>query len=157
MVNATHVYIQTGNGITANATHLAVNAGNGLVNDANGLSLGAPSAITATSTNSTTATSHTHAISEAAIRTLISDAPGHNLRGTYIMAATNFANNTDTAPGDLVAGSNLRPASSYGRTMNNTGLTGTWRCMGYTRNINGWSTAHDISREQETSLFLKVI
>ena len=51
-----------GNGLKLTGTEFTVEAGNGLTQSASGLVLGTPTSITATSTNSATATSHTHAV-----------------------------------------------------------------------------------------------
>lgn len=134
-----------GAGITHYGTQLAyattqIIAGNGLNLGAGGtlgqnttLVLGTPSAITATSTNSVTAGSHTHAITEGTIRTLIADGLRNGI-GTYVQAAKKTAG--DVAAGATVAGSALAPASD-GFDEGVGALTGTWRCMGHGRSGSG--------------------
>ena len=58
--------------------------------------------------------------------------------GSYLFAAPE-ATNTDYSPGSTISGSFLNPASSsledgQSGTTTGTGVSGTWRCMGYSEN-----------------------
>jgi hypothetical protein len=114
---------------------LTASNGNGVLGNPT-LNLGTPSSITSASTNSVTADSHTHALSEASVRTLISEGVEGQV-GTYAFCRWVGYGGTGTLdPGDTVAGSNLRYAAIYSTTSNDgftagtVAATGTWRCMG---------------------------
>ena len=112
----------------------SVSAGDGLTGGGNlaanrTISMGTPSSITATSGNSVTSTSHTHAISEGTIRSLISDGGVGNI-GTYAYLF-NQSGSTLNA-GDTTSGSNLKYSSNNG--IGSGSPSGTWRIMGYSSN-----------------------
>ena len=112
-------------------SRLTLTAGNGLTGGGDlsanrTLTLGTPSSITATSTNSVTGTSHTHEISSATIRELIATM-GVNLVGTFVFARK--LNSGSIVLDQTISGSNLAPAST-GTTGLQSALSGTWRCLG---------------------------
>lgn len=107
------------------------------------IAMGTPSSITATSTNSTTGTSHTHALPESAVRTLIADGTVGAV-GTYALL-TMPGNGAIRAPGFTTAGGNLEYANADGG--GNGSPAGTWRLMG----TIGTATA-----TQRTSLWLRI-
>jgi hypothetical protein len=102
------------------------------------LNMGTPGSITPTSTNSVQANSHTHALSEATIRTLIADG-NVGAPGTYALAQV-IAGGVLT-PGQTVAGSQLEYANASGDGAAGA-LAGTWRCMG---RMTGSSAADRVS------------
>lgn len=123
--------IVAGNGLT----------GGGALNADRTISLGAPSAITYTSQNSVTATSHTHELGEASVRQLIADGTAGAV-GTYAMLRA--VNGGYFRPGDVAPGSSLVHASAGGLethpSMPNPGphyASGTWRCMGMSTSYAG--------------------
>ena len=59
----TNTTYSAGNGIGLSGTAFSVAAGNGLTQETSGLALGTPGSLTGATTNATTATSHTHAVS----------------------------------------------------------------------------------------------
>lgn len=116
-------------------TSRVIAAGDGLTGGGNlsadrPLALGTPSAITATSTNSVTGTSHTHSLSAAAVQTLLANG-GVGQVGTYAILRR-------TAPGAAVPGNNYAASdfdgygSGGGSDFSGT-PTGTWKCMGYVK------------------------
>lgn len=136
------------NGYTTNVGDITgVTAGNGITGGGTTgtptVTLGTPSSITSSSTNSVTATSHTHALSAASVGAL-SASLAVGAVGTYAFLG-NTLSDSDNIAGDTVAGSNLRyagilstsPWSTDYSAGNQTGgvgstntPTGTWRCMG---------------------------
>lgn len=92
------------------------------------IAMGTPSSITATSTNSTTATSHTHEITDATIRTLLASGQAVNVVGSLLYAA--YIGTGEVVYGDTTSGANLRPSNNNG-AQPASGLTGQWRCLGY--------------------------
>jgi hypothetical protein len=115
-------------------TTRTITAGNGLSGGGDlsanrTITLGTPGEITATSTNSVTGTSHTHAITEGTIRTLIA-AGAAGAVGTYAMLR--YAGNNATGslpPGTTQSGSNLRFSAANGSTSGGA-PSGTWMAMG---------------------------
>ena len=131
-------------------TSYTLTAGSGLVGlgtltTPRTVSLGTPSAITATSTNSVTATSHTHSLSEDAVRELISAGNAGEL-GTYAIHKDTDVSGGARFPGATVAGSLLRYATVAG---NDGGRipSGTWRLMG---------RVADTSIADRTGLWLRI-
>ena len=113
----------------------SITAGNGLAGGGDltadrTLTLGTPSSITSTSTNSVTATSHTHEISAATIRALISDST-HGQVGTYAFMYHTLA--TLPNPGTTTAGSNLHYTDVKNDSTTGVSASGTWRLMGDSR------------------------
>lgn len=138
-------------------TDRAVWGGNGLTGGGDltanrTLTLGTPSAITATSTNSVTATSHTHSLSASAVRELIAQSPVGEI-GTYaILRQATGATNKGTTK----AGSALTYAACGGRDEHNGTFTasspaGTWRAMGIASSIDGNGDGPD-----NTTLWLRI-
>lgn len=141
--------LRAGFNLAAGTRNIA--AGNGLTGGGDltanrTIALGTPSSITATSTNSVTSTSHTHALGEAAVRTLISDG-GLGQVGTYAFMA-NVGILTQITPGTTVSGSNLR-YSDNGLEYSSITPSGTWRCMGFARGSGSSSSAR-------STLFLRI-
>jgi len=91
------------------------------------LTLGTPTAITATSGNTVSATSHTHALGESAVRALLAEGLRGQV-GTYAQATKKTAGDVDAAT--AVAGSALAPAAD-GVDAGVGAFGGTWRCMGF--------------------------
>lgn len=109
------------------------------------ISMGTPSAITPTSTDSATGSTHSHSLSNATVRVLIAQsAPG--VTGTFIFAKFNANLN----PGSIVSGGNLyparmmRPGSDWGGRAvidaRATSLTGSWMCLGWSDGANDSAT-----------------
>jgi hypothetical protein len=94
------------------------------------LTIGTPTSISATSTNSVTSTSHTHAIDDSA---LVSTGMAGLAVGTIGTYASFICNDVATvSAGTTVLGSTLTYAStSSGVGLNSGTPAGTWRCMGY--------------------------
>lgn len=154
--------LQGGGDLTANRTlevdstvvrtSRTIYAGSGLTGAGNlsadrTITLGTPGSITATSTNSVSTNSHTHAISEVSIRDLISQG-GAGLKGTYaFLTCTTVANvyAGQTKPGSELAYSNGAGRAGVSGEVNVRRPTGTWECMGY-------STAYDGSRYNNASV-----
>lgn len=114
-------YITAGNGLT----------GGGDFTTNRTIALGTPSSITSSSTNSVTSTSHTHALGEATVRSLIADGPVGAV-GTYAFLTPGGTGRI--TPGTTRAGSTLYytgGSGSFGDEGNNHQPAGTWRCMGY--------------------------
>lgn len=121
---------------------ITLSGGNGMVSSIGNLSanrtitLGTPSAITEATTNSVTATSHTHALGSLAVRRLAAEG-GYNGVGAVCLMGRD-PNAAQINPGTVVAGSTLRYAgittfgSSLDRVRTTLGAvaTGTWECMG---------------------------
>lgn len=120
-------------------TSRVVSAGNGLTGGGNladdrAITLGTPGSVTSASTNSVTATSHTHALSEATIRALIADGALGEV-GTYaflrrglaqgITAGTNYA-----ASGLFYAGAMSSDDTQNAALEGNGSPSGTWKAMG---------------------------
>lgn len=119
----------------------AINAGNGLTGGGNltatrAIALGTPSAITDTSTNSVTATSHTHSLGSLAVRRLLADVNTGDIGTTCLMGRD--PNTTQVSAGQTVAGSSIRYAGLAGYGSSNDRIiitlggaaTGTWQAMG---------------------------
>lgn len=107
-----------------------VTAGNGMadggaIGNNPTITLGTPSAITATSGNTVTSTSHTHSLSESAVRTLIADGTAGQV-GTY--ALLEFQGSGILGPNDTQPGSALRWSTADGWP--GVAPAGTWRLMG---------------------------
>lgn len=128
-------------------TSVTISAGDGLSGGGNltanrTISMGTPSSITATSTNSVTASSHTHEITEGTIRSLISDGSVGAV-GTYAMLRNNSS--TLNTQGSTLSGSNLMysPARGWGTVSGSP--SGTWMCMG-----RAGGSGYNISEERVT-------
>lgn len=140
-------------------TDRTITAGNGLTGGGSlaanrTVTLGTPSAITATSENTVTATSHTHAITSATIRTLLADS-GLGAVGTYAFLRRATANNA-IQKGDSYAGSALRYAGvidsggdykDQQELSDNSAPSGTWIAMG---------SIGSISTQYSATLFLRI-
>lgn len=127
----------------------SVSSGDGLTGGGNlaanrTISLGTPSAITSTSTNSVTGSSHTHRLSSDSVLELISDA-ALGVKGSYALLRDDAVSGART-PGNTLGGSNLSYATCDGGTTSTT-ATGTWRLMGHTAGIN---------LSHRTSLWLRI-
>lgn len=121
-------------------------AGNGMTGGGDGsadrtLTMGTPSSITDTSTNSVTATSHTHALSSLTVRTLFA-AGAANTLGIPVLCRCSVARNTN----DTTAGSNLVPSSASGEAVGSS-LSGTWQCLG---------TCTTENNGNRTTLFMRI-
>jgi len=130
----THAINLSASDVGAPPTSRSITAGNGLSGGGDlsanrTITLGTPGAITATSTNSVSATSHTHAITEGTIRTLIAAGTAGAL-GTYAMLRYAGSNATGSLPpGTTQSGSNLRFSAASGSTSGGA-PSGTWMAMG---------------------------
>ena len=90
------------------------------------ITLGTPSSITSNSGNTVTGSSHTHSLSAATVRVLMSDtSPGQV--GSYIFARRSVSAPQNDA-GFTTSGSNLRESDTSDRTGGT--LSGTWQLMG---------------------------
>jgi hypothetical protein len=118
--------ITAGNGLSGGGTL----AGDRTIN------MGTPSSITATSINEVTATSHTHAITNATIRTLTAESSVSAV-GTYLAAKTDPAASTST--GATRAGSSIVSTNFAGSI--GTTQSGTWRAMGLTSTTSSATSA----------------
>lgn len=113
-------------GIGSAGTVTSVTAGNGMdfteITGTGSVTMGTPGSITDTSTNSTTATSHTHAVS-------------HTGTGDFVMATSPVLAGTPTAPTQTVGNNSTRIATTAfvnaeiandAPLKDGTGATGTW-------------------------------
>lgn len=141
--------LRTAQAINANLAGTVLSGGAGMVSTIGNLTasrtiaMGTPSSITATSTNSTTATSHTHALPASQVRELIANG-SEGLLGTYAFL-TMPGNGAIRAAGFTTAGSNLEYANADGGGNGSPG--GTWMLMG---------TIGTATQTQRTSLWLRV-
>jgi hypothetical protein len=134
-------------------------AGNGLTGGGNlagdrTFTLGTPSAITDSSTNSVTSTSHTHSLSSNAVRALMA-ASTVGLEGTYaFLRGGGF--NTGFTRNSTYAGSGLRYSGITSRSeaqnaqmevANSDAPSGTWRAMG---------TIGAVASRYSVTLFLRI-
>jgi len=140
---------------TAVRTSRTLTAGNGLSGGGDlsanrTITLGTPGAITATSTNSVTATSHTHEISTATVLALTA-AGGVGAVGTYALLRYSGASVSGTeSPGSTWAGSLLRYSAASGSTSSGT-PSGTWRAMGVFTRFDSALTG-----PQHATLFMRI-
>jgi hypothetical protein len=136
-----------------------VNSGNGLTGGgtlANNrtISMGTPSSITATSVNEVTSGSHTHAITENTIRTLISQG-AHGALGTYAFLRRGLNQNIvrgtsyTSSDGLRYAGITTRADEQNDsvENANNDAPSGTWQAMG---------TVGAVSTRYSMTLFLRI-
>jgi hypothetical protein len=119
-------------------------SGGGSIGIARTFTLGTPTAITATSTDSVAATSHTHSLSAANIGTRIGQLAVGNV-GTW--ALMYYANTVYRAPGFALAGASLGFAATVG--YNSTVGAGTWELHGA---LQGNTQGQD-----RTSVWMRVI
>lgn len=107
------------------------------------ITMGTPSSITSTSTNSVTANSHTHQLPESAVRNLIAQGAAGAV-GTFgfLQAASGSSLNF----GQTVSASLLTPSNGEGNPVGGS-VAGTWRCLGFINAGGGGS---------RTTLFLRV-
>jgi hypothetical protein len=148
---------RTALGAAASSTDII--AGNGLTGGGDlsanrTITMGTPSAITATSSNTVTATSHTHALTSATVRTLLSEA-SLGAVGTYAFLRRN-AKHTPILKGEIIAGSALRYAGvidsdgdylSQLELSDNTAPSGSWMAMG---------SVGSITTQYSATVFLRV-
>ncbi len=115
-------------GVVASGS-ITLAAGSGLNGGGTGSSLtidlGTPTSVTGSSTNSVTATSHTHALTVAASDVIPASAASIGAYGFLQHTGSGQIN-----PGTAVAGSSLAWTNAGGGT-SATAVTGTWKCMGY--------------------------
>ncbi|MQW85765.1 hypothetical protein [Sinorhizobium saheli] len=112
------VQVAAGNGLT----------GGGAISATRTLTLGTPSDITNSTTNSVTATSHTHALGfiAAEVYTGTSATNTNYPVGTYILAQDAGTNRNASSPVYYNSGDSIRF-----NTVSGTALSGTWRARGY--------------------------
>jgi hypothetical protein len=125
-----------GNGISLSGTTFSVAGGNGLSQEASGLALGTPSTLTTATTNATTATSHTHAVtfpvtSVAGKTGAVTLAAGDIASGTFATArlGSGTASSSTYLRGDstwatISGGSGTVTSVAAGAGMNFTTITG---------------------------------
>lgn len=133
-ISTTGIIATRSTGVSATRT---ITAGNGIT-VANGdgdagnptITLGTPSSITTTSTNSVTSTSHTHELAASTVMALLVNGSTLGAVGTYALL---YKTTTGAvSPGSSVSGSALRYSNA---DEENSGTpSGTWRAMGYTQN-----------------------
>lgn len=92
------------------------------------IAMGTPSSITRTSTNSTTSTSHTHALNGSDFRDMLANYQIINAQGSLMFAR--YSGGSELLFGATTAGSNLTP-SSASAAQPVASITGSWRCLGY--------------------------
>lgn len=113
----------SGTTITAGA---GLTGGGTLANDRT-VSMGTPSGITRTSTNSASGTTHTHNLPQAAFRDMMANYIVPGQIGSMCYLKNESA--TNVAFGGTLAGANLRPAADNGIVSGPT-QSGTWQCCG---------------------------
>lgn len=117
------IQVIAGNGMTGGGT-LAANRT---------ITMGTPGTLSGSTTNTVSATSHTHAINAANVVQLGTADLDAGQTGTYALMTRPSAAN---AVGGTTAGSNLRYCSAAG-VDSSIVPSGTWRCMGYTASATG--------------------
>lgn len=162
--------IDAGDGITVGITSVGVDstvvrttrsivAGDGLVGGGTlagtvTVDMGTPSAITSTSGNDVTASSHTHALASSTVRALIAEGDVGQV-GSYAYLRRATANNA-ILKGNDYAGSALRYAGTIDsdgdykaqlELADNTAPAGTWRAMG---------SVGSITTQYSATLFLRI-
>lgn len=135
-------------GVNANTAATAITAGSGLTGGGDltanrSIAMGTPSAITATSTNSVTATSHTHELPATEVAKLIASLPVGSI-GSY--AFLRYTGSSDILVGEAVSGSSLSYTSGSG-VGNGGSPSGTWRAIG---------RIYLSSNDDRSTLFLRI-
>jgi hypothetical protein len=169
LIGSTGINVSNGDGVSGNPsisidntvarTTVEIRAGNGMtgggaISATRVLTLGTPSSITATSTNSVTSTSHTHAITSATIRTLIAEGSNGQV-GSYaflrrgrqqnIVRGNNYTSSDGLRySGSIAADDNQQQALE---TANNDAPPGTWKAMG---------TVGAVTNRYVSTLFLRI-
>lgn len=95
------------------------------------ISMGTPSGITRTSTNSASDTTHSHALTQTVFRDMAVNYIAAGQPGAMLFARNGTG--STVSHGQSVSGANLRPSSEGGFFQGIT-MAGTWECCGYAPN-----------------------